>query len=198
MGFFDKREAFEGAGETGGDGGFVEGDEFEFGHGGVEEVDAGHEFFDALIQEWEVEGSASLNFGEAAPALVGVEVALLGLLLDDEVVKADEFHGTDSFVFWIEEVLQGGAEMLGKHFGDPLGFHGGGEAEEGQGDGAARGHLVEVGSDEIRRILHDAFAHELAFPLLCEVADEFGGLASFGELIDEAGHEAAKEGVVVF
>jgi len=38
LGFFDERKAGEGAGEAGGDGGFVEGGELEFGQGGVDEV----------------------------------------------------------------------------------------------------------------------------------------------------------------
>ena len=132
MGFFDKREAFEGAGEAGGDGGFIEGGKLELGHGDREEVDPGHEVFHAVIHEGEVEGSTTLGLGEGASAVAWVEVVLLGLLLDDKVVKADELHGIDAFVFCVEEVLDGGAEMLGEHFGDPRGLHGGGEAEEGE------------------------------------------------------------------
>jgi hypothetical protein len=36
---------------------------------------------------------------------VGIAGAVLGLLFDDEVVIADEPHGTDPFVFYVEEVL---------------------------------------------------------------------------------------------
>ena len=131
MGFFDEREALEGAGKTGGDGGFVEGDEFELWHGGVEEVDAGHEFFHAVIHEREIKGTAALGLGEGAAGVVWVEVVLLRFLFDDEIVKADELHRADALVLGVEEVLDGRSEMLGEHFGDPLGLYGGGEAEEG-------------------------------------------------------------------
>lgn len=194
LGFFDEGEAFESAGETGGDGGFVERGEFEFGHGCVEEVDAGDEFFDAVVEEGEVEASGLMGFGEGAGAVAGIEVVLLGFLFDDEVVEADELHGSDAFVFLVEDVLDGGAEMLGEHFGDPLGLDGGGEAEEGE----AGGDLMEVGDDEIRLILHYAFADEFSFSVFGEVTGFFSGFAAFGELVDEAGHEAAEEGFFVF
>lgn len=45
LGFFDEGEAGEGSGEAGGDRGFVEGGELEFGQGGVDEVHAGDELF---------------------------------------------------------------------------------------------------------------------------------------------------------
>ena len=51
LGFFDEGEAGEGAGEAGGDGGFVEGGELQFGQGGVDEVHAGDELLQAVIHE---------------------------------------------------------------------------------------------------------------------------------------------------
>ena len=137
MGVFDEGEAFEGAGEAGGDGGFIEGDELELGHACCEKVDAGDKFFDPVVHEGEVEGAAALSFGEAASAFDGVEVVLLGLFFNDEIEVANELHGADALVLRVEEVLDSGAEMLGKHFRNPLGLHGGGEAEQGERTKAA-------------------------------------------------------------
>ena len=50
LGFFDEGKAGEGAGEAGGDGGFVEGGEFELRDRGLDEVDAGDELFRAMLQ----------------------------------------------------------------------------------------------------------------------------------------------------
>ena len=105
-----------------------------------------------------------------------IEIVLLRLLLDDEIPIAHEYHHGDALVLRVEEVLQGGAQMLREHLGDPRGLHGGGEAEQGQWSGAARGNLMQIGGDEKGSVLHHAFAHELAFPLLGEVA---AGLAGF-------------------
>ena len=87
--------------------------------------------------------------------------------------------------------------MLGKHFGDPPGLHGSGEAEQGQRSGAAGGHVAQVGGDEKGGVLDHAFAHELTLPLPGEVAGGLAGFTSFGQLIDETGHEAAPQGFVV-
>ena len=130
LGFFDEGEAGEGAGEAGGDGGFVKGSELEFGQGGVDEVHAGDELPQSVIHERQIEGSGAVSFGEAAAAGDGIEVALLGFLLDDEIAVAHEPRGGDAFVLGIEEVLEGGAEMLREHLGDPRGLHSGGEAQE--------------------------------------------------------------------
>ena len=137
LGFFDEGEAGEGAGETCGDGGCVDGGELEFRQGGVDEIDAGDELLEPMINEREVEGSAVVGFGETASAGVGIEVAVLGLLLDDEVAIARDVHGGDALVFGIKGVLNAGAQMLGKHLGDPGGLDGGGQAEERQQGGAA-------------------------------------------------------------
>ena len=130
LGFFDEGEAGEGAGEAVGDGGFVEGGELELGQGGVDEVHAGDELFQSVIHERQIEGAGAVGFGEAASAGDGIKVALLGFLLDDEIAVAHEPHGGDALVLGVEEVLDGGAEMLREHLGDPRGLHGGGEAQE--------------------------------------------------------------------
>ena len=91
-------------------------------------------------------------------------------------------------------MLHGGAQMLGKHLGDPRGLHGGGEAEQG----LARRGFAQIGGNEISGVGHHAFAHELALALIGEIALGLAGSAAFGELIDEAGHEAAQQGFVVF
>ena len=83
-----------------------------------------------MIHERQIEGTGAVGFGEAASAGDGIEIALLGFLLDDEIAVAHEPHGGDAFVLGIEEMLDGGAEMLREHLGDPRGLHGGGEAEE--------------------------------------------------------------------
>ena len=111
-------------------------------------------------------------------------------LFDHKIVIAHQFHGGDAFVFGVEAVLDGGAEMLGKHFRDPPGLHGGGEAEQGQGSGAAGGHVPQVGGDKKGGVLNHAFAHELALALTGQVAGGLAGFAAFGELIHKAGHEA--------
>ena len=46
--------------------------------------------------------------------------------------------------------------------------------------------------------MHDAFADELSFALFGEIADGFAGVAALGELVDEACHEAAEEGLFVW
>ena len=194
LGVFDESEAFEGAGEAGGDGGFIEGDELELGHGGSEEVDAGDEFLDPVVHQGEVEGAAALGFGEAASAFVWVEVVLLSLFFNDEIEVADELHGADALVLGVEKVLHGGAEMLGEHFRNPLRLHGSGEAEEG----FSGGDLVEVGCDEVGGVLDDTFAGELAFSFFGEVADGLVEISALGELVDEASHEAAEEGLFVW
>ena len=102
LGFFDHRESLEGAGETRDDGGFVEGGELELGQGGVDEVHAGDELFQPMIHQRQVEGPGAVGFGEAASAGDGIEVALLGLLLDDEIAIARELHGGDALVLGIE------------------------------------------------------------------------------------------------
>ena len=108
LGFSDEREAGEGAGEAGGDGGFVEGGELQFGDGGLDEVDAGNELFQPMIQQGQVEGSGAVGFGKAASAGGGIEIALLRGLLDHEIVITHQLHGGDAFVFGIEAVLDGG------------------------------------------------------------------------------------------
>jgi len=142
LGFFYQRQPFEGTGKAVGDGVFIEGGKLEFGHGGVEKIDPGHELFHPVIHERKIEGSVAPGLGEAASAGHWIEVVLLRLLLDDEIVKAYEFHRGDTLVFDIKEMLHGGAQMLGKHVGNPLRLHRSGEAEQGQWEGAARGHLV--------------------------------------------------------
>ena len=165
LGFFYGGEASEGPGDAGGDGGLIKGGELQFRQGGMDEVYAGDELFQPVIQQRQVERSGAVSFGEAASAGGGIKVTLLGFLLDDEIVIAHQFHGGDAFVFGIEEVLHGGAQMLGKHFGDPPGLHGGGEAEQGQRSGAARGRFAQTGGNEKGSVLDHAFAHELALPL---------------------------------
>ena len=43
LGVFDQGQAMEGAGEAGGDGGFIKEGEFQLRHGDVDEIDAGDE-----------------------------------------------------------------------------------------------------------------------------------------------------------
>jgi hypothetical protein len=71
LGFFDHREAGEGSGEAGGDGGFVEGGEFELGQGGVDEVHAGDELLHAVIHERQIEGSARWASARQRPLAAG-------------------------------------------------------------------------------------------------------------------------------
>ena len=189
LGFFDRREPLEGAGEARGDGGFIKWRELQLWHASVDEVHAGDELFQSMIDQRQFEGSSAVGFGEAASAGDGIEVALLCFLLNDEIAIAHEFHRGDALVLGIEEVLDGGAQMLRKHLGDPCGLHGGGEAEQG----LARGCFAQIRGDDISSISHHAFAHELAGALVREIALGLAGSAAFGELIDEARHEAAQQ-----
>ncbi len=192
LGFFDEGEAGEGSGEAGGDGGFVEGGELEFGQGGVDEVHAGDELLQPMIHERKLEGSGAVGFSEAASAGDGIEVALLRFLLDDVIAVAHELHGGDALVLGIEEVLHGGAEMLREHLGDPRRLHGGGEAEQG----LARRCFAQIRGDEIGGVGDHAFADELALALVREIALGLAWGATFGELIDEASHEATQQSFV--
>ena len=84
LGFFDHRQPFEGAAEAGGDGGFVEGGKLELGQGGVDEVHAGDELLQPVVDEFgRSKAPARCGFGQTAAAGAGVEVALLGSLLDE-------------------------------------------------------------------------------------------------------------------
>lgn len=160
----------------------------------MDEVHTGDELLQSVIHQRQIEGSGAMGFGEAASAGDGFEVALLCFLLDDEIAIAHELHGGDALVLGIEEVLHGGAQMLGKHLGEPRGLHGGGEAEQG----LARRCFAQIRGDKVSGIGHHAFADELALALIGEIALGLAGSAAFGELIDETGHEAAQEGFVRF
>lgn len=200
-GLFDKREPLEGAGKAGVDGRFIEGGEFQLGHGLGEQADAGHEFLHAVVHEGEIKGAAAVGPGEGAAAVLWVEIVLLGCLFNDKVVETDQFHRAHPFVLLVEDVLGSGFEMLGEHLRDPFGLHRGGEAEKCEGSFrflAAGGDLVNVGGNEVRRVLHDGFAHELTPAMFGEIAFGFSGFTTFGKLVDEAGHEAAAEGFFVF
>ena len=193
LGFFDEGDPLESPSEAGGDGDFVEGGELKLGQRSVDEVHASDELLQPMIHERQLEGSCAVGLGEAASAGDGIEVALLRFLLDHEIAITRDLHGGDALVLRIKEMLDGGAQMLGKHLGNPLGLHGGGEAEQS----LTRWSLAKVGGDEIGGVGHHAFADELALALIGEIAGELAGLTSFGELIDEAGHEATQQGFVV-
>lgn len=148
-----------------------------------------------MVEQRELEITFAPGFGEAASGGFGVQFALV-FVVDDEVAETDELYGCNAFVSAVVEVFHTGVHLLGEHLQDPLQLHGAGEAEEGEVLGGAGRDLADGGSHKQRGVLDDTFAHQGALASFREFTVESALAAADTQLVDEASHDAAEQGIV--
>ena len=105
--------------------------QFQFGHDGGGQVEAGDGLLDFMVELREFEIVFTVGFGQAAAGGGGIHLALV-FVMEDQVLEAEEFDGADAAVGAIIKMFDGGGHLAGKGFLDPFAFHRGGQAEQGQ------------------------------------------------------------------
>ena len=116
--------------------------------------------------------------------------------MDDQVLKADEPDRRHPFVRAIEQMLDPRGKVLREHLLDPLALHRAGQAEQREVCRGARGDFANRRGDEQRGVLHHALAHQRAVTALGQLAFQRPLVSPNAELIDETGHDAARQGVI--
>ena len=169
----------------------VERGDAEFGHGAVEEVEAGGPAPDLAVPVFELEGAVGDLGGEEGGGLGGVDGGgvAAALFLEDEAAEGFAAGGEDAAA---EVVVEGGgflADFAGEEFVEPFLRDGG---APGEADGAlAALDLDEVGGEEKGGVLGGGLGIELAVPPAGEEAEEAAVVAPDGEAVREGEEKGA-------
>ena len=93
--------------------------EFQVGHDGGDEVCAGDELLDLVVEKRQLEATFQVRLRQAEAGGPRVGLGLM-FVVDDQAAKAEEFDGGHPLVSAVIEMLDLGGELLGECLLYPL------------------------------------------------------------------------------
>ena len=102
--------------------GVIQRREFQFRHHGANEIHARDELLHIVIEQRQFEPAFAIGFGQTPAGSRRVHLALM-FVVNHQILKPHQLHGGDSLVSAIEEMLDHGGDLVGKHLLNPLAIH---------------------------------------------------------------------------